>query len=291
MPPPRIYADFNGLSGERGKGWSVPLDTMGTLKDLANAGVRLSNGLQLVVFDQSDEVEDLEANATAHFDSVRGVWAAEIGVEGYRYVPTRGQEEARAFLCVACRTPLDPFIQSVGLQIGDLCPSCATPIHAPLIPPEGLAALRPRGLAHAKPRCVAEADWIVELIGRYLAAAEALSRRLSDAYQQADLLSGRRAEAIPRTGTSSNGIEFSFHGIGCWMADRTVAVDVDFTPDGGVDGFDAWRLHRFSEENPSLSAPRSQKEVQVALEGLLQRGAIRAVDGSRLFKTTGALPR
>src|SRR6185295_6912576 len=31
--------------------------------------------------------EDLEADAVAHFDRERGIWWAEIGSEGYRYVP------------------------------------------------------------------------------------------------------------------------------------------------------------------------------------------------------------
>src|SRR6478752_5990642 len=135
MPAPRIYADFNGLVGERGAGWAVALDTFGTLRDLANAGVRLSVGLPLLVYDWSDEDEDLEADAIASFNSERGIWWADIGSEGYRYVPRKERDTSDVFRCVDCRARLDGVIGVHGLRLGDRCSSCSTPIHAPLIPP------------------------------------------------------------------------------------------------------------------------------------------------------------
>ena len=91
MPPllPRIHADFNGLSHSRrtpGR-LAVPLDTEGSRQDLAAAGVEPREGVRLTVFDWSDEVEDLEAEATLYRDPGSGVWIAELDADGYRYVP------------------------------------------------------------------------------------------------------------------------------------------------------------------------------------------------------------
>ena len=43
VPIPRIYADFNGIGRSRRdpSRWEIPLDSMGSLKDLTNAGIRL----------------------------------------------------------------------------------------------------------------------------------------------------------------------------------------------------------------------------------------------------------
>ena len=142
----RIYADFNGLVGEAGKSWAVGLDTYGSLQALANAGLSLSEGLPLVIYDWSDEDEDLEADAIARFDATQGIWWADIGSEGYRFVPKGKRDESGVFLCIACRKRLDEHIRKSGLQIGDVCPFCATRIHEPLMPPAGTSALASRGL-------------------------------------------------------------------------------------------------------------------------------------------------
>ena len=61
MTIPRICADFNGLvpglvNPERE---AVVMDTAGTIRDLANAGIILEEGMPLIAWDGSDEVEDL----------------------------------------------------------------------------------------------------------------------------------------------------------------------------------------------------------------------------------------
>jgi hypothetical protein len=74
MTYPRIYADFNGHD------WSlrhpgrhaVALDTIGSLQALSNAGLRLRDGVRLIVYDYSDDEEDLEAEATVRFRCCRG---------------------------------------------------------------------------------------------------------------------------------------------------------------------------------------------------------------------------
>lgn len=80
----RIYADYNGIRGPEGGPLTIPLDTLGSLRDLTNAGIRLRDGTALTVVDASDEEEDLEADAAAHYDATAGVWLAVLGPEGYR---------------------------------------------------------------------------------------------------------------------------------------------------------------------------------------------------------------
>lgn len=127
-------------------------------------------------------------------------------------------------------------------------------------------------------------DWIGRMISEYLATARSLSQQLAAAFGQSDLLEGSRNKASPRTGRTPDGLEFSFHGIGCWISDGQKSVDLDFLPGGYVDGFDAWRLHVFARENSSIIEARTQPEVQLALERLLQRGLVQPVEGSRLFR-------
>ena len=128
--------------------------------------------------------------------------------------------------------------------------------------------------------------WIKTLIHDYLRAAESLSSRLAAAFGVSDLPSGRRSRSIPRTGETPDGIEFRFHGAGCWMTDGDTTVDIDFGPDGTIDVFDAWRLHVYSEDQPSLTGVRSSTEVGEALGGLLGVGALIQLEGSKRFRLT-----
>ena len=138
MVLPRIYADFNGLEriAESPPRYSVALDTLGTLRDLCNAGIRLREGLELLVWDDSDESENLEGDARARFDRDSGVWWADFTAEGYRYVPKRGEPAVSSFLCPECRRDLatgsdtSPWMPRV-----QVCPDCGTDIRAAIAPP------------------------------------------------------------------------------------------------------------------------------------------------------------
>jgi hypothetical protein len=144
MTAVRIYADYNGLRQTGDGGLYIPLDTFGSLRDLSNAGVRLRDGLPLVVVDQSDDTEDLEAEAIAEFDTTTGVWLAVLTPAGYRYVPTRGASDDHRFLCLGCRrnlaadsdTQRNPGAVLLPAKRGSSCPSCGTPVRAALAPPE-----------------------------------------------------------------------------------------------------------------------------------------------------------
>ncbi|HZI12183.1 MAG TPA: hypothetical protein VE153_17500 [Myxococcus sp.] len=127
-------------------------------------------------------------------------------------------------------------------------------------------------------------DWLGRLISEYVQATRALSQRLGAAFAQSSLLQGRRDKAIPRSGRTADGLVFNFHGAGCWISDGQLSVDFDFLPDGQVDGFDAWRLHVFTEENPALVGVRSHEEVQLALELLAKLGRVLPVEGTSLYR-------
>uniref|UniRef100_UPI003D34A35D DUF6896 domain-containing protein n=1 Tax=Corallococcus coralloides TaxID=184914 RepID=UPI003D34A35D len=129
-----------------------------------------------------------------------------------------------------------------------------------------------------------DSEWILDLIEQYLNSARSFSDRLCRAFGQEDLLSGRRSKAIPGKGIVPGGLEFNFHGIGCRFSDGTSSVDVDFTPEGKVSGFDGWRLHAFSAENASFGGLRSHEDVESALKKLLAQGLIEPLPGSHLYR-------
>lgn len=108
---------------------------MGTLRDLAHAGVILTEGLRFTIFDESDEVEDLEADVVAYYDDVHRRWIAEFDEHGLRYVTATHRCATPSLVCVTCRAPLTSHVASQGLHLGDRCPGCGEPIHRPILPP------------------------------------------------------------------------------------------------------------------------------------------------------------
>ena len=140
--PLRIYADFNGLVAgpKHPDRTAVVLDTFGSLRDLSNAGVVLTEGLPLVGADWSDDDEDLEGHGAAEYDHARGWWVIEFDELGVRYVPARDRSTVEPFLCVSCRTDLTKSIDVLRCDLSSACPQCGTRIDAAFAPP------KPRGL-------------------------------------------------------------------------------------------------------------------------------------------------
>lgn len=135
---PRIYADFNGLvAGVRDPSRiAVVLDTFGTARDLANAGILLYEGCELITYDWSDDEEDLEGHGAARFDPRRRWWVAEFDEQGVRYVPKQDRTPVTVFRCIGCRQDLAPsFAPNRARSADDLCPSCSTSILAPIAAP------------------------------------------------------------------------------------------------------------------------------------------------------------
>ena len=134
MSVTRIYADFNGLV--RGpvnpNRIAVVLDTFGSVRDLANAGLVLRESLMLVAVDWSDDEEDLEGHGTAHYDYAQKWWVIEFDELGVRYVPAGDRTPVNEFLCVQCRLPLP----QEAFQPDTICSSCGTSVLASIEPPQ-----------------------------------------------------------------------------------------------------------------------------------------------------------
>src|SRR5262245_45525897 len=87
MSAPRIYADFNGLevSPRDPQKVCLSLHYFGSLRDLARLRLSLDEGQRLMVYSDSPEGQDLEAEATVFFDRRRGHWFAEFERDAIRY--------------------------------------------------------------------------------------------------------------------------------------------------------------------------------------------------------------
>ena len=133
----RIYVDFNGLvnSPTRPGGLAVVLDTMGSLRDLSNAGIRLEEGMPLIGVDASDDDEDLEGHGTARYDGVNNWWLIDLDERGVRYVPAGDRTPVAAFNCMSCGESLREQIRDGGLNFGDRCHRCGHAVHSPILPP------------------------------------------------------------------------------------------------------------------------------------------------------------
>jgi hypothetical protein len=136
----RVYADFNGLVRSQAAGrFAVALDTWGTVHDLSNARVRLSEGLRLTAFDWSDEAEDLEGTGTVRFAGPLGVWLLELDDPGVAYVPA-GDRGTTSLHCFHCRAevsgPRNTFHSGAIVARDDdaLCPQCNSPLAEPIRP-------------------------------------------------------------------------------------------------------------------------------------------------------------
>lgn len=83
------------------------------------------------------------------------------------------------------------------------------------------------------------------LIDEYINCASFMCNILKDTFNiDGSLLIARREKRIPKEG-SVEGINFSFHGVGCYFEYEGGHIDVDFTDNGNCNGFDEFRLHDF----------------------------------------------
>jgi hypothetical protein len=69
MPTPSIHADFNNADASG----RLRLNCVGTVNDLARLGLRLENGLRVIVRD-----DDLEADAEVMYSNDEHIWVAKI---------------------------------------------------------------------------------------------------------------------------------------------------------------------------------------------------------------------
>jgi hypothetical protein len=129
---PRIHADFNGYHRDDEFDF-VELDTMATLIDLHRLQIRLTEGLEIMAWDQSDENEDMEVVGTCHYQVTfgRARWCVRFPRGALVYVPRRNESPSHQFICFQCRQPL-PEMRVPGDQV---CAHCGLPINFPWQPP------------------------------------------------------------------------------------------------------------------------------------------------------------
>jgi hypothetical protein len=86
MSKPRIFADFNSADTQG----RVRLNCIGSIEDLARQGIRLREGLEVLVHD-----EECEADGEAQFSREEGGWCVKINWEAIRRASPTADSEPR----------------------------------------------------------------------------------------------------------------------------------------------------------------------------------------------------
>ena len=139
MAIPVIYADFNSLEASDVGGFDsrVGLTGYGSIASLSTQGIRLTEGMNLIVCEPSD----IEAEGIAHFDSCvvdpagrQGEWFVLVNREEIRDTD-RILNSVKEHLCLGCRKDLFTYLNEGSRLYREICPYCGTSIMAPLAPP------------------------------------------------------------------------------------------------------------------------------------------------------------
>jgi ribosomal protein L37AE/L43A len=137
MPLPRVYADFNATEHPPGASFAeMPLTGFGTLGSLARQGVRLSEGMSLLLF----EPNDIECEATVHFDWSRtdpagrkGEWVARFDHRSVQDVENTIESVSLEHPCIVCRKPF--FGHRQRRAYTEVCINCGASVMEPMLPP------------------------------------------------------------------------------------------------------------------------------------------------------------
>lgn len=115
---------------------------------------------------------------------------------------------------------------------------------------------------------------LAALIDEYLAAVRRCVSALRRELGTNDLLRGVVSGSHPRSGQLADGTRYFFHGVGCEFEGPDLSVDVDFGPEGRMDGFDAWRLCQFANEVDAAAELRDPGAVEAALRRMEEAGIV-----------------
>ena len=124
----------------------------------------------------------------------------------------------------------------------------------------------------------------IRYIEAYLRDADYYVKLLKRTKELKSLMSAWREKVILREGfiDKEKKVEYQFHGIGICFIDhkRNKVVDVDFGPNERVDGFDAWRLHQYIENNKEFENEHVElSEIEAFLGSLVKKKALTADKG------------
>lgn len=73
---------------------------------------------------------------------------------------------------------------------------------------------------------------------------------LESAFGTKNILGLWRSKKIPQRGKITDDATYELHGIGCRVYISQICIDFDYSTDGRIDGFDAWRLYLYACEVP-----------------------------------------
>jgi len=133
---PRIAADFNGIT-QTDQSCCLILDSYTTLRDLSFHRIRFEEGMRLVFWDQSDEVEDLEVETVLCYDSRSKKWLGQFSAGTIRDVPAKDRNAGSpSLLCFSCRKDVSAQFPHFWSHIPPICPHCGLSLMIPMEPPE-----------------------------------------------------------------------------------------------------------------------------------------------------------
>lgn len=151
MSLPQVYADFNAIERAADDHALVPLPLTGygTLSSLATQGLRLSEGLEVLLY----EPEDIECEAVVHFDSSRkgpaghtGEWVALVLPSSIRKCAIT-QSPPQDFPCLICGALFDQKVRSYR----EVCSNCGASVMEPMAPPKSFAGSVHQVVPNASP--------------------------------------------------------------------------------------------------------------------------------------------
>lgn len=137
MSLPRVYADFNAIERSPDVSFAeLPLTGFGTLGSLSRLGLRLSEGMSLVLF----EPNDIECEATVHFDWSRtdparrkGEWVARFDPRLVRDLENTGESLQQEHPCIACGKSF--FGHEQRRDYTAVCVNCGASVMESMLPP------------------------------------------------------------------------------------------------------------------------------------------------------------
>ncbi|BDM81436.1 DUF6896 domain-containing protein [Acaryochloris marina] len=116
-----------------------------------------------------------------------------------------------------------------------------------------------------------------ELILSYVKCAESLFCRVASHLQLSLPISNRdwACLGIAQRGETEDGVKYFKHGYGVAMDDGSHYADLDLGDAGQTNGFDAWRLFDYAEQNKVDTPYKSVEEVEQAIKRAFQKDEIR----------------
>jgi hypothetical protein len=117
---------------------------------------------------------------------------------------------------------------------------------------------------------------LLNLIKKYQESVELLFPRVAKHLNVELPISNREWTGIEadQRGETSCGVRYFIHGYGIAMNDGKVKVDFDLGEKGQINGFDAWRLESFVEENNIETALSDGKLIEAAIKEAESNGEV-----------------